>query len=664
MIEVIFSEHKYSRLYPVFGPEGRAVKHICPGTDVPRLNTFQRVGGDESDKEEVDVMELEEKHDKYQYESLHRMSSNLSYSRGGVLYYNRKTMFSGLRETSQHLDMAKIAIRSQNTNTFLESPASGDNKVEKDKPQEQEVTPLGEIDLVGEDIQEVSSVEGEEGESNGSAEQWTPIQHSLFTEVNYCLQELYLQRLSTREHPLEPIIRRLDTEKYTEKVRAILTRYEWNERLTSWLHSYFLELLDKNILPIYLDVLQTLHNKCPLLTQAMLGSTVRGETGVGLQLLLSRVWDPALGGIRSLDHSISKFESSPTFIIIPSCNFGGRARWYMWRNQLQRLGKIRQCCLTKKVFLNKPGIVKVSQVTKRIFKIVYTQIRHESKKYPDNPIILVGWGAGGVIGARLLHLPAVTSLICLDYQTRGWLLEPSVSEDPLYQASKPFMLVAPSGSPISSEPYLRVLKESALAFCELCLVGGVGAGLLASYEDLYSRITTQSSIDGAILRAIQEFLICILPSRYQLPFQLQTGQGAETDGKPLKPSTELSTLKSTQAMTALLKFCKSRSLSPSKKHPRDFPFSNRRSSDKPGSSPTNNFPTPPPAKRARLEEQSDHNKSRKKSTVVAVTKIPTAMIRKLSSPDITTSKHSSKEKPRKYVPHKIAKKHKHSRSEL
>ena len=121
MVEVIFSEHKYSRLYPIFGPEGRAVKHICPDTELSRLSSFQRVGGDESEGEEVDVMGLEEKHDKFQYESLHRMSSNLSYSRGGVLYYNRKTMFSGLRETSQHLDLAKLAIQSSRADSYSES---------------------------------------------------------------------------------------------------------------------------------------------------------------------------------------------------------------------------------------------------------------------------------------------------------------------------------------------------------------------------------------------------------------------------------------------------------------------------------------------------------------------------------------------------------------
>ena len=241
------------------------------------------------------------------------------------------------------------------------------------------------------------------------------------------------------------------------------------------------------------------------------------------------------------------------------------------------------------------------------------------------------------------------------------------------------MLVAPSGSLLSSEPYLRELKDSALAFCELCLVGGVGAGLLASYEDLYSRITTQSSIDIAILRAIQEFLICILPTRYQLSFQLRAGQ-AEGDAKSLKPSTELSNLKPIQALTSLLKFCKSRSLSPSKKHPRDFLFSSKRPapSDKPGSSQsstrddfssTNNSPTLPPAKRARLESQPDPSRSKssnrkEKSTVVAVTKIPPAMIRKLSAPEGTISKPSSKEKPKKSSPYKTVKKHKHSRTEF
>ena len=460
-------------------------------------------------------------------------------------------------------------------------------------------------------------------------------------------------------------------------MRSIITRYEWNERLTSWLHSYFLELLDKNILPVYLDILQTLHNKCPLLTQAMLGSSIQGETGVGLRLLLSRVWDPALGGIRSLDHSIAQFDTSPTFIIIPSCNLGGRSRWHLWRNQLRRLGKVRQCCLTKKVFVNKPGVIKVSQVARRLIKSVYKQvpsvhhsfihvclcalmlysfqIRIASRKYPGSPIILLGWGAGGLVGARLLHLPAVTSLVCLDYQTRGWRMEHPVSEDPLFQSSKPFMIVAPVGSPLSSEEYLRQLKESALDFCELCLVGGVGIGLLASYEDLYRRITTQSSIDGAILRAVQEFLICILPTRYQPAFQVQTGQGTDTESKPAKPSTELSSLKSATALTTLLKFCKSRSLSPNKKHPRETPSSHKRPapSIKPGSSQssTNTSPTLPPSKRVRLEDTAH----KEKSTVVAVTKIPSAMMKKLATPD---GKSRSKEKPKKSISHKIPKKHK------
>ena len=292
----------------------------------------------------------------------------------------------------------------------------------------------------------------------------------------------------------------------------------------------------------------------------------------------------------------------------------------------------------------------------------------------------MGWGAGGLIGARLLHLPGVTSLICLDYKTRGWQLEQPVSEDPLFQASKPFMIVAPSGSQLSSEGYLRELKENALAFCELCLVGGVGAGLLASYEDLYSRVTTQSSIDRAILRAIQEFLICILPTRYQLSYQLRNGQGTEGDSKSPKPPTELSSLKPAHALTSLLKFCKSRSLSPSKKHPRDFLFSNKRPShsNKPGSSQssnrddfssTNNSPTQPPAKRARIDSQPEHNRSKsssrkEKSTVVAVTKIPSAMMRKLSAPEGTLNKPSSKEKPKKSSPYKSVKKHKHSRTDF
>ena len=98
--------------------------------------------------------------------------------------------------------------------------------------------------------------------------------------------------------------------------------------LTSWLHRALLRVLSPDMLPIYLDILQTLKAKvsacfvevmfniqqvmscvhssqCPVLVENMIHYSSLGEgTNEALRLLLKRPWNP-VAGMASLDKHVS-----------------------------------------------------------------------------------------------------------------------------------------------------------------------------------------------------------------------------------------------------------------------------------------------------------------------------------------------------------------------
>lgn len=62
-----------------------------------------------------------------------------------------------------------------------------------------------------------------------------------------------------------------------------------------WAHETLLKILDSDLLPVYLDVLQVLKSKSPVLVEHMIHSSVTREGGEALGLLLKRPWSIVTG---------------------------------------------------------------------------------------------------------------------------------------------------------------------------------------------------------------------------------------------------------------------------------------------------------------------------------------------------------------------------------
>lgn len=66
-------------------------------------------------------------------------------------------------------------------------------------------------------------------------------------------------------------------------------------KLTRWCHETLLRVLDTNLLPVYLDILQVLKAKCPVLVEQMIHSSMSTTGGEAFGLLLKRPWNPSVG---------------------------------------------------------------------------------------------------------------------------------------------------------------------------------------------------------------------------------------------------------------------------------------------------------------------------------------------------------------------------------
>ena len=70
-----------------------------------------------------------------------------------------------------------------------------------------------------------------------------------------------------------------------------------------WAHETLLKILDSDLLPVYLDILQVLKSKSPVLVEHMIHSSVTREGGEALGLLLKRPWS-IVTGMEAVDRQV------------------------------------------------------------------------------------------------------------------------------------------------------------------------------------------------------------------------------------------------------------------------------------------------------------------------------------------------------------------------
>lgn len=121
---------------------------------------------------------------------------------------------------------------------------------------------------------------------------WTKLEHTLFDAITNILDQDHLARLANKDRPNEPVLRRSIIDKSVSRMRKALTKISWAPKIIQWLHGLLMDNLSPSYMACYLDILQTLKSKVPVLADRMMfGRPINHNQDI-LGPVLKRAWEP------------------------------------------------------------------------------------------------------------------------------------------------------------------------------------------------------------------------------------------------------------------------------------------------------------------------------------------------------------------------------------
>jgi len=394
----------------------------------------------------------------------------------------------------------------------------------------------------------IEEIADEAWEEKVNREGWSATQTRLFNRIVKALHSDRLARLAFAGHANEPVLRRICIDKTSKRVRQALAGAAWDPMLTRWLHSTLTSVLGQSALSAYLDVLQTVSSKAPNQVAVMMGwnneTSNDKPTAEALKLLLKRPWDPVASFLSI--HQLSQLPREPLLVLVPDVpadlprSPASLKRYKLWTSQLSALGKVIQVVVDNSM--------SAMQFVAKVESTVLAKCSELQDRYPQRPIILIGWQIGGVIACRLSCSVSVAAIVSLGFPTeflRGSLND---AEEMLAETSTPVLFIVGQNATTCCVDDLEDMREQMPAESSLVIVGGSDDRIRMSHGRRRSEGITQSMLDRCILDKIGEFLNDILskdPTAPGISVNDEAAHASETQIKNIKivvPSSRSSNL--------------------------------------------------------------------------------------------------------------------------
>uniref|UniRef100_A0A182JWD7 ATP synthase subunit s, mitochondrial n=1 Tax=Anopheles christyi TaxID=43041 RepID=A0A182JWD7_9DIPT len=332
---------------------------------------------------------------------------------------------------------------------------------------------------------------------------WTVQQFKLFDRVARLLDTDRLARLTNTEKQHEPVHRRTVIDKSVSRLRQALASVSWETRLTQWLHVLLMENLPPSYLAIYIDVLQTLHAKLPLLVDKMIFGSSLNIAQELLGPVLKKPWEPIV------TPKNRKLPGQPFIVVVPSQpNLLPQPRQQKWFTLFSTMSPVvviqppQDKPAPEKQNIDKQSLHLLAENMLAMTRAKIQQVRSSA---PNRPIILVGFDAGSALAIQVGLVESISCVICLGFSYNTYNGVRGTPDDHIVDMTCPVLFIIGQNSARASHEEIEMLRDRMSAQTSLVVVGAADECLRVSKTKRKIEGVTQSMVDNMVADEIAEF---------------------------------------------------------------------------------------------------------------------------------------------------------------
>lgn len=260
---------------------------------------------------------------------------------------------------------------------------------------------------------------------------WTEQHHNLFRRVERLLDLDQMARLAFKDRANECLRRRALIEKSVSRMRQALASVQWNTRLIQWLHGILCHNLPPSYTVSYIEILQSLKRKQPMLVDKM-----THEKPIDLLNNNSkRPWEP------TISPRDRKLPGQAVIVIVPASPIASAPtpRTQRWHQLLGTMANV--VTITMANSASTLHSQSFDQISEHIVAVVRARIQELKAEVPTRPIILVGFNAGAALAVQVALVEIVNSIVCLGLSYNTVTGVRGAPDDRILQITTPILFV-------------------------------------------------------------------------------------------------------------------------------------------------------------------------------------------------------------------------------
>lgn len=259
---------------------------------------------------------------------------------------------------------------------------------------------------------------------------WSERQSQLFRRVERVLDLDQMARLAYSKRSGECLRRRSSIDKSVSRMRQALSTIQWDADLTQWLHVLLIKNLTPSYMVSYIEILQSLRQKAPVLVDRMLQTSPIEMESDYKQTLSKQPWQPPVKA------KLERLPAQVVIVVMPSspARKSSSGRWCQLLSKLAPVVPIRVA----------PSILQtlsLEQLLEHTIAVAREKINVIRNEKPNHKIILVGFNAGAAMTLQIAMAETFDAVVCVGFAFNTVNGSRGASDDHLLKVISPTLFV-------------------------------------------------------------------------------------------------------------------------------------------------------------------------------------------------------------------------------